>query len=213
MIEERIQRLAQQIADDQKLQKFGLDPHRLAAAISAALEEYEGDRLLWSHRDGSAALAPELRRVSMLARRTLLAWRGTPQQAREFALEFVDGASAVDHIDERLTFVDDLLSELEKHYSRQVGNPGKSRADANVDLRPLDGFVSVLMDFWVSETGTPAGHKVETADELDGCIRDAVSPFMTMLTDVGAGALSPSPYTAANYETVVRRLKRDGQGT
>lgn len=178
----------------------------LTAAINAATAEHDLLARMFSERDAAANAIYDLVKVTRKVRTAASAWVALPASTRQLVLDFERGGAEVDGLAERLGFVVELLTEFREHYARDVGNPGKSRSADAADLRPLEGFVDVLMRYWVARTGTPPGHKVESADDLAADAREARSPFAVLAGEAAAGALDV-PYTIGNVETVIRRLK------
>lgn len=205
MLTEKMSLLARQTANHERLRKFALDPQVLAVAISKAIEEHE---LLVRQFASSEAAADTIRgfsRVTAKVRAAASAWDALPAQSKGHMLDFVGTKS--DEVSDRLHFVLDLLDEFAVHYGRKVGNPRRSRDEYGFDQRPLEGFVAVLMDYWIAETGTAPGHKVDSADPKTGEQREPLSPFMVLVSEA-ATELHGSRYDTGHFETVARNLKR-----
>jgi hypothetical protein len=205
MLTEKISLLARQTANDDRLSKFALDPEVLAAAISKAVDEHELLFRQFASHEAAADTIRSYRRVAAKVRAAATAWDSLPAQHKGHMLDFVGTKS--DDVSDRLHFVLDLIEEFGVHYGRKVGNPGRSRDEHEFDQRPLEGFVAVLMDYWMAETGTAPGHKVDSSDPRTGEQREPLSPFM-VLVSAAATELHVSPYDTGHFETVARNLKR-----
>ncbi|HEV7292896.1 MAG TPA: hypothetical protein VGN79_11295 [Devosia sp.] len=198
-------KLAEQIATSEGIRRFGLQPDELARAIESAIEEHELASRMFQHRDAAADAFHGLVRATQAAQRAAQAWNDVPSNTRRLVLDFVQQGAEADMVGERLEYVSNLLDEFREHYRRDQGNPGRSRASTADDLRPLRAFIMSLMDYWEEVTNLTPGHKATARDKETREEREAISPFMKVVSD--AATTLGRNYTVGNFETITRDLK------
>lgn len=194
--------------------EHGFDADRLREALVRAVEAYDEEQAFWGWRGQATSQIEAIERVLVTVRRALRGWEELPAEARREVAYFVDPSDAADPVGPKLLFVSDLLEEYGEHYGRSRGNPGRSRTGADHDLRPLEAFAALLIEFWMADKGKPFGHVVGRYEEAAGFDPDkgeraprvADSEAMEFL--IAASDCLRERYDVSNFETVVRRIKR-----
>lgn len=166
-------------------------------------------------REQATGNAPDTKPILTAVQRALRLWRDLPSELHRDVAYFDDPSSLEDSIGPKLRSVAELLEEYRAHYQRPRGNPGHSRTGEDHDLRQLQAFAVVLVEFWLTEKGKPFGHVVERYEEASGfdpskgelAPRVAESKAMEFL--IGASDCLPHIYDVSNFETVVRQIKRN----
>ncbi|HVW57837.1 MAG TPA: hypothetical protein VHC00_19345 [Rhizobiaceae bacterium] len=202
--------LVEEIARD-----HGFDANRLREALVRAVQAYRDEQAFWAWREQATGNVPDTKPALTAVQRALRLWRALPSELHRDVAYFQDPSSLEDPIGPKLQFVAELLEEYREHYQRPRGNPGHSRTGADHDLRPLQAFAVVLVEFWLTEKDKPFGHVVERYEEASGfdpskgelAPRVAESEAMEFL--MGASECLPHRYDVSNFETVVRRIKRN----
>lgn len=207
MPEEKLPKLAREICRNSSLVDYHIDSTRLEAAMRRAIAEFLPEAKMWIVRDEAADLIPKVRKLQSTLEKAKRQWDDLGGGKNAVA-QFISEDLAPAEIEERFTFLLDLMVEFEEHHKRERGNPGHARLGDKKDLKPLYPFVRVLMDFWVTETGEPFGHHTESADDIadDGLV--ARSPSMEFL-DHASSCIGG--YAVGSLETVVRDIKSEEQ--